>query len=187
MTDEPNSIDLKLWLDQDIIPRQNRLKAKFWNILSEVGNTVELGSLSTIHEKSRGIKLSKGNDLLGYPYQVLDLIRDFNPEDGLNIRLLNWFGHGLFIFVLIGKNHPKAPLTHLNRDSWLYDLAETQWDYPEILLNNAARETPTENDFKNSVYYQWHKEIKINSSSDIKARILGELKNLSHILIEKMG
>ena len=187
MAENPNEINLELWLDRKIIPRQNRLKAKFWNILSEVGNAIDLAYLLEIHSRSRGVKLSKGNDLLGFPYQVLDMIRDFDKEKGLNIRLLNWFGHGLFLFILIGKNHPKAPMNQLGSQNWKFDLAESPWDYPEIILNDATRITPTENEVANSSFYQWHKPIDIKYPSEIKTRILDELKNLNYLLSEKMG
>ncbi|SFT91857.1 hypothetical protein SAMN04489724_2818 [Algoriphagus locisalis] len=187
MAEESNSLDLNLWLNREIIPRQNRLKAKFWNILSDVGNEIDLEALLEIHPKSRGLKLSKGNDLLGYPYQVLDLIRDFSPNDGLNIRVLNWFGHGLFLFVLIGKNHSKAPLIELTQQNWQFDLSESPWDYPEIILKGASSNLPTLNEVENSPFYQWHKVIEISSATEIKTKILDELINLNQILSEKMG
>ena len=182
MAENQNELDIELWLDQDVIPRQNRLKAKFWNLLSDVANELDLTELREIHVNSRGVKLSKGSDLLGYPYQVMDIIRDFDPENGLNIRLLNWFGHGLFLFVLIGNKHPRAPLTQLGNHNWLFDLSETPWDYPEILLNNTCSNNPTENEVKNSPFYQWHKPIVIKSALEIKAIILDELKNLKYLL-----
>ncbi|RAI87968.1 hypothetical protein [Algoriphagus yeomjeoni] len=187
MAENPNEIDLQLWLDREVIPRQNRLKAKFWNILSDIGNAIDSEDLVKIHSSSRGVKLSKGNNLLGFPYHVLDLIRDFDQDNGLNIRLLNWFGHGIFLFILIGNKHPKAPLNQLKSENWLFDLSETPWDYPEILLNFAATNTPTENEIANSSFYQWHKPIPIKSASEIKTRILDELKNLNYLLLEKMG
>lgn len=183
MAEESNSLDLKLWLDQDIIPRQNRLKARFLEMLADVGNSLDLKKLSEIHDPSRGIKLSKGNDLVGFPYQVLDLIRDFDSDKGLNIRVLNWFGHGLFLFVLLGKNHPKSPFEKLGEHNWLFDKSPTPWDYPEILLNDASTKTPTESDLKKSSFCQWHKEIQSTEDlNDIQVEILDELKNLILLL-----
>src|SRR5690606_26208554 len=111
---------------------------------------------------SRGIKLSKGNDLSGYPYQVLDLIRDFDTKNGLNIRVLNWFGHGLYLFVLFGKNHPKAPLIKLTGENWSFDLSSTPWEYSETLLNSISTNSPTADLLEKSTFYQWHKSLKIS-------------------------
>ncbi|MEB2776263.1 hypothetical protein SYJ56_13145 [Algoriphagus sp. D3-2-R+10] len=183
MAENPNKLDLELWLDKEKIPSLNILKAKFWEILADVGNSVVSEKLIKIHSASRGIKLSKGNDLLGYPYQVLDLIRDFDLNDGLNIRVLNWFGHGLFFFVLVGKNHPKAPFQQLGALNWAFDLSPTPWEYPEILLKNASIKSPTDDLYNKSTFYQWHKPIEISGEIvDIKAKILDELKKLIFLL-----
>ena len=185
MTENNNVLDLELWLDTEIIPRQNMLKAKFWDILAEVGNSIDSANLIKIHPANRGIKLSKGNDLSGYPYQVLDLIRDFDLSTGLNIRLLNWFGHGLFMFVLLGKNHPKAPFQQLSGHSWAFDQSHTPWEYHEILLNSNSTNFPPSDWFEKSTFCQWHKPIRISGDVImIKAKILDELKKLISLLSE---
>jgi hypothetical protein len=179
MTENPENLDLELWLDQDTILRQNRLKALFWDIFTEIGNEIDSKSLLQIHPASRGIKLSKGNELAGYPYQVLDLIRDFNSTDGLNIRVLNWFGHGLFLFVLVGKNHPKVPIKPLNEQQWYFDQSLTPWEYSEILLKGASIKSPSKDILQKSSFWQWHKPIPISKElAGTKSVILNELKKL---------
>lgn len=181
--EEKPDLDLDLWLDQEIVLRQNKLKAKFWKILGEVGNRIDPELLLKIHPASRGTKLSKGNDLLGYPYQVLDLVRDFNPTDGLNIRVLNWFGHGIYLFVLIGKNHPKAPIQQLNKHQWVFDQASTPWDYPDILLDNSFTDSPSTQAFEDAKYFQWHKSIHISGDiTAVETKIRDELKILTFLL-----
>lgn len=188
MAANSTKIDLELWLDQNIILRQNALKSKFWEILTETGNSVDSEILKEIHPTGRGVKLSKGNDLAGYPYQVLDLVRDFDLTHGLNIRLLNWFGHGLFFFVLLGKNHPKAPMQQLKETNWKFDQSHTPWEYKEILLKGASTNSPTADVLKNSVFYQWHKAVLISGDIvDIKKEILDELKKLIFLLSQKVG
>ncbi len=127
-------LDLGLWLDADLIRRQNLLKSQFLTILEEVCNSFSSEDLQIRNVKSRGSKISKGNDLLGFPYQVLDLIRDFDPETGINIRLLNWVGNGFFITVLFGKNR-EAPIDFLLNSGFSFGLSENQWDYPDLILN----------------------------------------------------
>lgn len=183
MTENSDKLDLDLWLNKQIIPRQNKLKAKFWEILAEVGNSVNSKKLTQIHPKNRGAKLSRGNDLLGYPYQVLDLIRDFETQEGLNIRILNWFGHGIFIFILIGREHPKAPVQQLSENEWAFDLSSSPWDYPEIILQGCSTHSPTAELFEKSTFYQWHKSISIPEDLvDAHAKILDELKKLIFLL-----
>src|SRR5690606_14720249 len=69
---------------------------------------ISLDYLQVLHPQSQGIKISKGNELQHCPYQVLDLIRDFDKHMGFNIRVMNWWGRGLFIFVFLGGNHANA-------------------------------------------------------------------------------
>lgn len=183
MAENPNEIDLDLWLDQQIILRQNRLKTKFWEILTEVGKSANSEDLKKIHAKNLGIKLSKGNDLKGFPYQVLDLVRDFDLNNGFNIRVLNWFGHGLFIFVLIGKNHPKAPLTELTQHNWELDLSSTPWEYPDTLFGDKSTNKPTQKELEKSRFYQWHKPIPLSGEIGfVQSSILAELKKLIFLL-----
>ena len=183
MIENPKILDLELWLDKDIILRQNRLKAVFWEVLSEVGNAVDSTTLSQIHAPSRGIKLTKGNDLLGFPYQVLDLIRDFDPSTGLNIRILNWFGHGLFLFILLGRQHQKSPFLKLSEHNWSLDQSSSPWDYPEILLNDASVISPSDELLEKSSFYQWHKSISISKGTvSVESTILDELKKLIFLL-----
>ncbi|MEP0712393.1 MAG: hypothetical protein ABJC55_10750 [Algoriphagus sp.] len=152
-------------------------------MLNDIGNSYDATTLTQLHSESRGVKLSKGNELEGCPYQVLDLIRDFDPAMGLNIRVLNWFGHGLFLFVLVGKNHPKAPLVQLAEYKWSFDLSSTPWEYSEIILNKASTNNPTAKQFKNSNFCQWHKPIQSsNQISLIQSRIAYELNKLIFLL-----
>ena len=188
MKEKPKVLDLKLWLDKDIIPRQNKLKAIFWEILAEAGNSMGSAKLSQIHPPSRGVKLSKGSDLLGYPYQVLDLIRDFDPDGGINIRVLNWFGHGLFIFVLFGKCYPKDIFDQLRENDWSFDKSSTPWDYPGILLYGESTNSPTINILEKSSFYQWHKAIPISEElTSVQMEIINELNKLIFLLSQKMG
>ncbi|WPR73643.1 hypothetical protein [Algoriphagus sp. NG3] len=188
MIENQQNLDLELWLDQDIIPRQNRLKAKFWEILGEVANTVDAQELRRIHSSSRGAKLSRGNDLLGYPYQVLDLIRDFNVDKGMNIRLLNWFGHGVFIFVLIGKNHGSPPHRELIANHWAFDLSSSPYDYPDIILNHAFTTSFSEDTIHNSTFCQWHKSIELSNDTIATEFIISnELKKILSLLAKKIG
>ncbi|WP_439481772.1 hypothetical protein [Cyclobacterium plantarum] len=81
-------------------------KKRFTHIFAEVANQISVDSLSKAHRNHRGIKISKGNELQQCPYQVLDVLRDFDISRGCNIRILHWWGRGLFVLVFFGKNHP---------------------------------------------------------------------------------
>jgi len=187
MSEKEFQIDLPLWRDKELIIRQNKLKGAFWDLFSEIGNTTVANEICQAHSPSKGVKLTKGNDLLGFPYHVLDLIRDFNTETGLNIRLLNWFGHGLFLFVLFGKNHPLAKSDFFSKVGFFYALSPSPWDYPELLLDQKWVANPDSKELESANYHQWFKEINPKDSLDLKEKIEGELKILSDFFSQPMG
>jgi len=178
MSQQTPELDLQLWLDQEIIPRQNRLKSQFWELLSRCANTVPSENLLRIHSKSGGSKLSRGNDLLGFPYQVLDLIRDFDPESGLNIRVLNWFGHGLYLFILIGKKHVLATERDFQDHEFCFCTTKSAWNYPEIILDEKYNPNPGQEEIAKSKLIQWFKPIQLTANtSSIEQKISLELKD----------
>lgn len=172
-------LDLQLWLNKELFQSQNRLKAGFWELFSDIGNEIDITVLTQIHSKSKGVKLSKGGDLLGFPYHVLDLIRDFDPEKGLNIRILNWFGQGMYLFVHFGKNHPLSTKDYFLKNSFFYALSSSPWDYPDLIIRESKTISPTATEMNYMKFHQWFKKINIESqSSSSKNMIMAELKNL---------
>lgn len=175
-------LDLELWLNKDLIRRQNLLKRQFLSILEEVGSAFSNQDLAGFSQKSRGVKISKGNDLLGFPYQVLDLIRDFEPARGVNIRILNWFGHGVFVTVLLGKSHS----THISSFSELgfaFGLAESPWDYADLILNKNQTIAPNEINESELGFRHWIKTFEIQPNpTSISALLIEEIKKILGIL-----
>jgi hypothetical protein len=116
--------------------------------------------LSLIHTKSKGAKISNGYRLDNSPYQVLDLIRDFDIESAYNIRILNWWGNGLFIFILYGnetKVKMEASIKRLLKDYLVSD-QKSPWDYKGII-----KEIPTQEIFisnSTSGFLQVYKKLK---------------------------
>lgn len=151
-------IDLDLWLNADLIRRQNLLKSQLTAVLEEIGNDIPAHGLIRVSPNSRGMKISKGNDLLGFPYQVLDLIRDFDPAEGVNIRLLNWFGNGFFITVLIGKKRINPIKQFLEMD-FSFGQSENQWDYPDLILTKNVTSDPDKISKSELEFHHWIKQI----------------------------
>ena len=176
------SLDLHLCLNSDLIERQNKLKNQFKTIFEGVGNSFNAEDFKKISAKSRGVKLTKGNDLLGFPYQVLDLIRDFDSDNGANIRVLNWFGKGLYITVLLGKNR-KNPISELISNEFFFGLSENQWDYPDLILNKNLTRSVHEIDEWKLGFYHWIKEFEATTNPiDLKENLEIEVKKIIGIL-----
>ncbi|MDF2158289.1 hypothetical protein [Algoriphagus sp. CAU 1675] len=180
MTDT-QQLDLDLWLNEEIVRRQNRLKLNFEIILGEVADSFTQKSLQEIHPNSKGKKLSRGNDLMGLPYQVLDFVRDFDWEIGLNLRLLNWFGKGFYLLALVGK-----------RDFGKIDLSNSQFeicrwenpfDYPELISESSSNPISGQPEF-----IQWAKKIDIVPEPDkTKDILIEEVKKVFTILQEHLA
>ncbi len=154
MDKKSHKLDLDLWADENLIRRQNQLKYQFWEVLGAVGDEFPKSELSLYHSKVKGKKLAQGQDLMGLPYQVLDIFRDFDIEQGLNIRLLNWFGKGVYLFVLCGtSSHADWQLEELDfQRSW----TSSPWDYSELLLEEFSEN-------ENLNYIQWFKRLPVSS------------------------
>ena len=120
-------LDLHLWLDKTLVQRQNQLKTDFLNLFEQLGNSVPNEELTQFFSNSKGKKISKGNQLLGFPYLVLDLIRDFDLERGCNIRFVSWFGHGLFCCVFLGKQMLQLDLLFVE-NGFLLGRNDLPWD-----------------------------------------------------------
>ncbi|GMQ29783.1 hypothetical protein Aconfl_24260 [Algoriphagus confluentis] len=176
-------LDLDLWLNQDLVKRQNRLKSEFLFLFESIGNHFENEFLQAVHPQSKGKKISKGNDLLGFPYQVLDLIRDFSPESGINIRYLNWFGHGFFLFLIFGHKHQRMKEQWLER-GFSFSLSESPWDYPEMILQKKHTGKFSEIPGNEARLQVWFKPISIQSDFQINLNLLTEeIKKVAEILL----
>jgi len=182
MADSQDPIDLHLWLDSDLVRRQNLLKKQFIGILEEVANVISNLELEKISQRSRGSKISKGNDLVGLPYQVLDLIRDFDSFDGVNIRLLNWFGNGFYITVLMGKNRESLSEQFLAK-GFSFGLSENKWDYPDLILNKNQTKKPDTIEASELGFHLWIKPFEIlrNPAANVSA-LQEEVKKIVRIL-----
>lgn len=175
-------IDVELWLNQNLIRRQNFLKGQFIQILLEVGNSFSQRDFEYSALKPKAAKISRGNDLDGMPYQVLDLIRDFDSLEGANIRLLNWIGVGFFVTVLLGKDRAN-PIQEFLADGFLFGTSENKWDYRALILkknymDDAARISSTALGF-----HHWVKALPIVPDPNANVTVLiDQIKKILGIL-----
>ncbi|MFC3414273.1 hypothetical protein [Algoriphagus hitonicola] len=181
MNNSSTQLNLDLWKDEQLIRKQNRLKYQFWELLGKVGDHFEQEELKKIHAPSRGKKLSQGSDLMGLPYQVLDIIRDFDLEKGLNIRILNWFGKGLYLFVLLGKENFGS--LDLGEQSFQKCNWDSPWEYEKLIVSNEKLALDSDPGF-----FQWYKEIPVfNLTSKNEIEWVFQIKKLTDTLSQHLG
>lgn len=176
-SDRPH-VDLNLWKDHQLFKRQHRLKLQFWEMFSRIAENISDESLSKIYRKHKSKKLSRGNDLIGMPYHVLDIVRNFDPISGFNIRVLNWFGNGIYLIILTGNENSEKVSTILYNNDFYYGLTESPWDYPGLILENLKTRTPDSEMFQKKDLQVWIKEIKITGDdSEIIKIITNQLES----------
>jgi hypothetical protein len=136
------NFDLKLTSDPVLYHRIKEQTDLYLELFQLLANEFTRQELSLIHTSSKGTKISNGYRLENSPYQVLDLIRDFDTESGFNIRILNWWGNGLFVFILYGNDTAikmKASIKRLLKDYLVSD-QKSPWDYKGIINKIPSQE-----------------------------------------------
>ena len=133
----------KLLKDRNVFEEISSLKLFFVSVFSQLGNDFPTNDILQVHPGSKGLKISKGNELLSCPYQVLDIVRDFDMDNGFNIRILNWWGRGLFIFVFFGYENrflieDSLFLSWLQHHEYLLAKSDSPWDYEQIIDKNQV-------------------------------------------------
>ena len=164
-------IDLDLWMDLSLIQRQNHLKNQFQQILERVSDFLPSEDLVKIHGRSKGKKISKGNELVGSPYLVLDLFRDFDPLLGLNFRILCWMGRGCFLMILGGKE-VKLPTENLLSQGFAFGLAQEKWDFEKLILENSTARSMDVIQASQQEFSLWIKEVSLKNSIDLNSTLL---------------
>lgn len=124
--------------DSEVFEKIHQAKTTFTTIFSEVANELPKEKVKNLHHKYRGTKISKGNELQHCPYQVLDIIRDFDKQKGFNIRLLNWWGRGMYIMLLFGSENKylsniKQLGQFITENSYHLCGSTSPWDYHGII------------------------------------------------------
>ena len=175
-----SELDLNLWLDKTLVQRQNQLKTDFLDLFEQLGNSVTNEELTHFFSKSKGKKISKGNQLLGFPYLVLDLIREFDLESGCNIRFVSWFGHGLYCCVFLGKQMLKPDRLFIE-NGFRLGRNDLPWDLAAQVDWVQARSTNPEFPQNQGEARLWIKEIVLVGDQENCLQILREeLKKILH-------
>lgn len=153
-------MELTLWLDQSLLLRQNQLKADFLSLFEDLANSVTNEELSHFFPNAKGKKISKGNELAGFPYLVLDLIRDFDLDSGCVLRLVSWWGNGVYICAFFGANLP-THATYFLEDGFRLGKTNSPWDLPGLLMPGNSTTCSDEIALKKVEFKVWVKEIKL--------------------------
>jgi hypothetical protein len=180
---------LSITRERELFEKISAAKSLFVTLFSEVGNQVGLVDLNEIHPDQKGMKISKGNELQQCPYQVLDIIRDFNKESGLNIRVLHWWGRGLFLQLYFGRMHPFLQTPGLEKlaQSRFYLCKADRWNYQKIIDEQHLEPFDTQNLPNHLLHYshlQLLKSLPIREPERLVPELVLEIRQLYSLLGE---
>ncbi|MHA7129082.1 hypothetical protein [Algoriphagus namhaensis] len=178
-----SKLDLQVWGDAEAFERQNRLKSQFWTLFSNLGNEYPHEKVRGIHSGAKGAKLSQGNNLVGLPYQVLDIGRDFDPDSGLNVRLLNWFSRGVYLLVYLGKFKSPSSGSALLDLGFILSQVSDPFDYPGMFEQDQNPKKDLSSSFTDKKITVYYKPLEIQDTMEPYQRYLSsELKKVVDIL-----
>ncbi|UCS93079.1 hypothetical protein KZP23_20835 [Echinicola marina] len=130
-------INIELLENKSLQTQIHQLKEQFIGLFASMANQIPDAALTALHPAHKGKKISKGNELQHCPYQVLDIVRDFDKKNGFNIRFLNWWGHGLYIIIYHGAAHTPCADEYHNYLSkgFALSLTGSPWDYKGMIIH----------------------------------------------------
>jgi len=159
------SIDLRLLKDKNLFQKIKEQSDVIEHLFVLLSNDFPQNELLKFHPDSKGTKISKGYNLENSPFQVLDFVRDFDKNSGFNIRILNWWGQGLFIFIYYGN------VTFAKNSQSIKTLLETfedcnhpsPWAYGQIIGNQGILSSSyIQADSDKKDFYQIFKKIDLD-------------------------
>jgi hypothetical protein len=165
-------MELELWLNQALLIRQNQLKADFLSLFEDVANSVTNEELKLFFPEAKGKKISKGNQLDGFPYLVLDLVRDFDLNSGCVIRLVSWWGHGVYFCIFFGENLPAIHTEYFLTEGFSFGKTDSPWDLPELILPGNSSSSLEEIRSRKAGFQLWFKEVKLQSDRESNKLLL---------------
>lgn len=181
---ENHLINLDLISNPKVFEDIHDLKQQFKGLLTDMANSFDAEYLSSLYSHSKGTKISMGNELNKCPYQVLDIFRNFDKNQGHNIRILNWWGHGLFVFVFFGKDIAKENIIHAREilsEDFTLAKGSSPWDYLGMITNDNSPPSTETIDWhlKKFGYLQWFKKVTLHSDvSKLKNELLNTVDQI---------
>ncbi|MBS9524702.1 hypothetical protein KIH41_15645 [Litoribacter ruber] len=180
-------LNIQLLQNRDIHEEIFELKSAFKHLFTDIANHFPQSQLSDMYPESKGCKVSMGNELGHCPYQVLDIFRDFDKTHGHNIRVLNWWGHGLFVLVFFGEKFgkelvEKKKAAKFLENGFILPKGKNPYDYANFFKQLSGTPTPIlscEEHISKFRYLQFAKKLEMSGSmGNLKSQVLEELERI---------
>jgi hypothetical protein len=184
------NLDIKLIKDPKIFKHITEQKKIWIDLFSEVANYITSEKLKKIYAFEKGKKVSQGNQLESCPYQVLDLFRNFDSEKGLNLRILNWWGHGLFIVLFFGIETADLQKVNIKKllknKGYLLQNSNDPFDYKNLMIANESHHADGCDVLKQKKHLQLIKKIELELEYQQNlTKIISEIDQIFLTLVRK--
>jgi len=157
--------ELSLLRNKELFLRKKQLGVKINELLGQCVESIQAAMmLNSSHLPQELIhsqpKISKGENYLSFPWQILDYPRIFKKEDVFALRTLCWWGNGLGITLHLSGNYADK--------------------YNDVLTKNL--ELLSQNDFYICIHSDpWQHHFESNNIIPIKEFLEGNQSNSSSL------
>ena len=131
-----NRDELELITQRDWFERKALAGAKTIQLLEEIASLCSTAEIATVIDFTRGYKITKGENLNGFPYYVLDLPKLDTTNEILSVRVLIWWGHQAVVNLLVGeeafrknKSQILNNYNHFKSHDWYVNRVHTLWHH----------------------------------------------------------
>lgn len=182
----------ELVINTEWILTKNRILQKVFNLLENIqlsqNEKVKACTNPLIVDSlSKNAKISKGDNYLGLPYQILDFPRLFNGENIFAIRIMFWWGNFFSITLHLSGRY---------KQEWINKILSSFSSFEKMKFNYCTNEDQWHHHFEKDNYLpvtinqktEFEKEIKEKAFIKLAQKIpLEQWDNAETLLIESFN
>lgn len=127
-------------------------------------------------------KISRGENLEGLPWIILDCPRFFNQEDVFAIRTLFWWGNFFSITLHLKGKYFNNKITQGFTKHWSICINDNEWRNDFETDNYQALSVCTNTTIENLKFIKIAKRISLDNWENIELLLMNELNEISGVI-----
>lgn len=181
--------------DASVILTKNRIIQYVYNIFGQISSEDrDQWDLLTSVAGSLGPKISRGENLSGLPWVMLDYPRLFKNEDILAVRILFWWGNFFSITLHVNGKYQLSLsdsivqyYSLLANDGWSIDMGNDPWNHDQSIHTYQSIATLDKDRIvsiiKNKKHFRISKKYELDHQWDfLEGYLKADRSTLYHIL-----
>ncbi len=173
-----NTDELRLIQDKSWFALKVKSSEKTMSILTTLQHNVIKNNVLTFIQGVKEGKITKGENLLGFPYFVLDLPQLSSEAEICSIRVIVWWGNYVSVNLLVGvnnfnrlKNKLREKMPLLQSESFFVSKIDSLWHHDLDNTNHYMR-----SQFLKQEYFDASRSFKVAIKFDLS--VLNEIEVL---------